>query len=199
MDNRTWYYGRVSSSGQNLARQIAQFKALGAGERDIITDKASGKDFNRDGYKAMRDQLLRSGDTLVVTSIDRLGRNKEMIKTELQYFKGHGIRLKVLDIPTTMMDLPEGQEWIADMVTNILLEVLSSFAEHERLTIKKRQQEGIAAAKADGVKFGRHNVNRPVNFDSVVADWRSGKITAVQAYTSLNLSKATFYRMVKEG
>lgn len=199
MDNRTWYYGRVSSSGQNLARQIAQFKALGAGERDIITDKASGKDFNRDGYKAMRDQLLRSGDTLVVTSIDRLGRNKEMIKTELQYFKDHGIRLKVLDIPTTMMDLPEGQEWIADMVTNILLEVLSSFAEHERLTIKKRQQEGIAAAKADGVKFGRHNVNRPVNFDNVVADWRSGKITAVQAYTSLNLSKATFYRMVKEG
>ena len=199
MDNRTWYYGRVSSSGQNLARQIAQFKALGAGERDIITDKASGKDFNRDGYKAMRDQLLRSGDTLVVTSIDRLGRNKEMIKTELQYFKDHNIRLKVLDIPTTMMDLPEGQEWIADMVTNILLEVLSSFAEHERLTIKKRQQEGIAAAKADGVKFGRHNVNRPVNFDSVVADWRSGKITAVQAYTSLNLSKATFYRMVKEG
>lgn len=199
MDSRTWYYGRVSSSGQNLARQIAQFKALGAGERDIITDKASGKDFNRDGYKAMRDQLLRSGDTLVVTSIDRLGRNKGMIKTELQYFKDHGIRLKVLDIPTTMMDLPEGQEWVADMVTNILLEVLSSFAEHERLTIKKRQQEGIAAAKADGVKFGRHNVSRPANFDSVVADWRSGKITAVQAFTSLNLSKATFYRMVKEG
>lgn len=199
MDNRTWYYGRVSSSGQNLARQIAQFKALGAGERDIITDKASGKDFNRDGYKAMRDQLLRSGDTLVVTSIDRLGRNKEMIKTELQYFKDHGIRLKVLDIPTTMMDLPEGQEWIADMVTNILLEVLSSFAEHERVTIKKRQQEGIAAAKVDGVKFGRPTISRPDNFDSVVADWRSGKITAVQAYTSLNLRKGTFYKMVKEG
>ncbi|MBR3632411.1 MAG: recombinase family protein [Elusimicrobiaceae bacterium] len=199
MDNRTWYYGRVSSSGQNLARQISQFKALGAGERDIITDKASGKDFNRDGYKAMRDQLLRSGDTLVVTSIDRLGRNKEMIKTELQYFKDHGIRLKVLDIPTTMMDLPEGQEWIADMVTNILLEVLSSFAEHERLTIKKRQQEGIAAAKVDGVKFGRPTISRPDNFDSVVADWRSGKITAVQAYTSLNLRKGTFYKMVKEG
>lgn len=199
MDNRTWYYGRVSSSGQNLARQIAQFKALGAGERDIITDKASGKDFNRDGYKAMRDQLLRSGDTLVVTSIDRLGRNKEMIKTELQYFKDHGIRLKVLDIPTTMMDLPEGQEWIADMVTNILLEVLSSFAEHERVTIKKRQQEGIAAAKVDGVKFGRPTISRPDNFDSVVAEWRSGKITAVQAFTTLHLTKGTFYKMVKEG
>ena len=89
MDKRTWYYARVSTSSQNLSRQLAKFKEMGADERQIITDKESGKDFNRQGYLALKNQLLRNGDTLVVCSIDRLGRNKEQIKQELEYFKAN--------------------------------------------------------------------------------------------------------------
>ena len=121
---RTYYYARVSSTGQNLTRQLEAFHKLGAEEREIITDKASGKDIGRPGYQALKTTLLRSGDTLIVTSLDRLSRKKEDIKAELQYFKEHNIRLKILDIPTTLIDPPEGQEWIFDMVLNILIEVM---------------------------------------------------------------------------
>ena len=155
MDSRTYYYARVSSKEQNLDRQIAAFKALGAADREIITDKESGKDLERVGYQALKNALLRRGDTLVVKSLDRLSRNKADIPNELRYFKENGIRLKVIDLPTTMMDLPEGQEWVFDMVNNILIEVLGTIAEQERETIRKRQAEGIEAAKAKGKKFGR--------------------------------------------
>ena len=112
METRTYYYARVSSKEQNLDRQIEAFKALGADERDIITDKESGKDLNRTGYTALKNAMLRKGDTLVIKSLDRLSRNKTDIKNELQFFKDNGIRLKVIDLPTTMMDLPQGQEWV---------------------------------------------------------------------------------------
>ena len=148
MDSRTYYYARVSSKEQNLDRQIAAFKALGAADREIITDKESGKDLERVGYQALKNAMLRRGDTLVVKSLDRLSRNKADIHNELRYFKENGIRLKVIDLPTTMMDLPEGQEWVFDMVNNILIEVLGTIAEQERETIRKRQAEGIEAAKA---------------------------------------------------
>ena len=151
MDNRTFYYARVSSKDQNLDRQLAAFKALGADERDIITDKESGKDFNRAGYQALKNGMLRQGDTLIIKSLDRLSRNKRDIKTELEWFKDNNIRLKVIDLPTTMMDLPEGQEWVFEMVNNILIEVLGTIAEQERATIKSRQAEGINTAKAKGV------------------------------------------------
>ena len=131
MNSRTYYYARVSSKEQNLDRQIAAFKALGADERDIITDKESGKDLDRKGYQALKNAMLRRGDTLVVKSLDRLSRNKSDIHNELQYFKDNGIRLKVIDLPTTMMDLPEGQEWVFEMVNNILIEVLASIAENK--------------------------------------------------------------------
>ena len=153
MDSRTYYYARVSSKEQNLDRQIAAFKALGAQEREIITDKESGKDLNRAGYAALKNAMLRRGDTLVVKSLDRLSRNKCDIKNELQYFKDNGIRLKVIDLPTTMMELPEGQEWVFEMVNNILIEVLGTIAEQERTTIKQRQAEGIAAAKQNGKRL----------------------------------------------
>jgi len=145
MSNKSFYYARVSSEhGQKLDRQIEQFKALGADDRDIITEKKSGKNIDdREAYKAMRNQLLRRGDCLYITSIDRLGRNKADIKTELEYYKENGIKVKILDMPTTMIDFPEGQEWVCDMVNNILIEVLGSIAEQERLTIKKRQAEGM--------------------------------------------------------
>ena len=104
---RTYYYARVSSTDQNLARQIDAFKALGATDRDIIKDKASGKDTDRDGYQALKGQLLRRGDTLVVTSLDRLSRTKWDIKEELRYFQMNGIRVKVLDLPTTLIEWPK--------------------------------------------------------------------------------------------
>ncbi len=150
MDSRTYYYARVSSKEQNLDRQLAAFKALGAQERDIITDKESGKSLERTGYQALKNAMLRRGDTLVIKSLDRLSRNKTDIHNELQYFRDNGIRLKVIDLPTTMMELPEGQEWVFEMVNNILIEVLGTIAEQERETIRKRQAEGIEAAKQNG-------------------------------------------------
>ena len=161
MDSRTYYYARVSTKEQNLDRQLDAFYALGAQERDIITDKESGKDLDRAGYKALKNAMLRRGDTLIVKSLDRLSRNKYDIKNELQYFKENGIRLKVIDLPTTMMDLPQGQEWVFDMVNNILIEVLGTIAEQERETIRKRQAEGIEAAKKKGKKLGRPALTFP--------------------------------------
>ena len=111
----------------------------------------------------MKSTILRQGDTLVVKSLDRLSRNKSDIYNELRYFKEQGIRLKVIDLPTTMMDLPEGQEWVFEMVNNILIEVLGTIAEQERITIKQRQVEGIAAARENGRKFGRPILVRPEN------------------------------------
>ena len=118
MKNFVFGYARVSTEQQNLDRQLAAFRSLGASEREIITDKESGKDLDRKGYQALKSTILRSGDTLVIKSLDRLSRNKQDIHNELQFFKDNGIRLKVIDLPTTMMDLPEGQEWVFEMVNN---------------------------------------------------------------------------------
>lgn len=198
MDSRTYYYARVSSKEQNLDRQLAAFVSLGASERDIITDKESGKDLNRSGYTALKTAMLRSGDTLVVKSLDRLSRNKADIKNELQYFKEHGIRLKVLDLPTTLIEYPEGQEWVLDMVNNILIEVLSSIAQQERVTIRQRQQEGIAAAKAKGKHLGRPGLVVPENWQEVYSAWKSGAITAKTAMEQTELKRTSFYKLVKE-
>ena len=197
MDNRTFYYARVSSKDQNLDRQLAAFKALGADERDIITDKESGKDFNRAGYQALKNSMLRQGDTLVIKSLDRLSRNKRDIKTELEWFKNNNIRLKVIDLPTTMMDLPEGQEWVFEMVNNILIEVLGTIAEQERATIKSRQAEGINTAKSKGVKFGRPALQFPANWNEVYAQWKNGGITAKVAMEKTGTKRTSFYKLVK--
>ena len=199
MENRTFYYARVSSKEQNLDRQIAAFKALGASERDIVTDKESGKDLNRAGYMALKSAMLRRGDTLVIKSLDRLSRNKADIKNELIYFQKEGIRLKVLDLPTTLAEYPEGQKWIADMVTNILIEVLATIAEQERQTIRQRQAEGIAAAKARGAKLGRPKAVKPANWESVIADWKSGRITAKKAMELTGTKRTSFYKLVNSG
>ena len=196
MENRTFYYARVSSKEQNLDRQIAAFRALGASERDIITDKESGKDLNRAGYMALKSAMLRRGDTLVVKSLDRLSRSKADIKNELIYFQKEGIRLKVLDLPTTLAEYPAGQEWILDMVTNILIEVLATIAEQERQTIRQRQAEGIAAAKARGAKLGRPKAVKPANWESVIADWKDGRITAKQAMELTGTKRTSFYKLV---
>lgn len=197
MDSRTYYYARVSSKEQNLDRQIAAFNALGAKDREIITDKESGKDLERPGYQALKNAILRRGDTLVVKSLDRLSRNKADIHNELRYFKENGIRLKVIDLPTTMMDLPEGQEWVFEMVNNILIEVLGTIAEQERETIRKRQAEGIQAAKAKGKKLGRPALQFPTNWKPVYTAWKAGQITAKTAMEQTNTKRTGFYKLVK--
>lgn len=196
MDNRTYYYARVSSKDQNPDRQILEFKKLGAKSHDIFTDKESGKNTNREKYQSLKNAVLRRGDTLVIKSLDRLSRNKTDIHNELQYFKEHGIRLKVIDLPTTMIELPANQEWVFEMVNNILIEVLGTIAEQERETIRKRQAEGIAAAKANGKKLGRPALTPPANWTEVYTEWKTGKITAKQAMELTNAKRTSFYKLV---
>ncbi len=200
MISKEWAYCRVSSKSQSLARQIEKFKEMGIDERSIITEKESGKDFeHREAYQALKNQMLRSGDTLYVVSLDRLGRNKEQIKEELEYFKKNDIRLRVLDIPTTMTDFPKGQEWVMDMVNNILIEVLGSMAQKERENIRERQAQGIATAKKNGtVKFGRPRATKPDNWDEVYTMWKNDEITAVKAIELTGLTRNVFYNFAKE-
>lgn len=188
---RTYYYARVSSGEQNLDRQIEIFKNIGAEEKNIFTDKKSGKNLDRENYRILRDNVLRKGDTLVVTSLDRLSRNKLDMKSELEYFKDNGIRVKVVDMPTTMIDV-DGQEWVIEMVNNIIIEVLSSIAEQERQTIRKRQAEGISAAKARGKQFGRPTAEFPKNWEEVYTKWKNKEIKANAAIELLKLKKTTF-------
>ena len=195
MEGRTYYYARVSTKDQNLDRQLEAFHAMGAEDRDIVTDKQSGKDLERAGYQALKNVILRRGDTLVVKSLDRLSRSKTDIKAELEYFKAAGIRVKVLDLPTTLMEVPEGQEWVFDMVNNILIEVLGTIAQQERTTIRERQAEGIAAAKAKGKHLGRPRITKPNNWDEIIEKWKQGEITAVEAMRRTGLKRGTFYKL----
>lgn len=189
-------YVRVSSSQQNTDRQFDALIKYGVDERNIVVDKQSGKDFNRAGYLSLKENLLRSGDTLVVKELDRLGRNKQMIKEELEYFKAHDIRVKILNVPTTLLDFGE-QTWILQMVSNILIEVMSSIAEEERLKIHQRQAEGIAAAMDKGTRFGRPGVKKPENYELVMKQLSVGEITAVKAMKLLGVRKTTFYKLKK--
>lgn len=195
--NKTYYYARVSTTEQNLDRQIELFRSLGAEDRDIITDKQSGKSLDRTGYNALKNAILRAGDTLVIKSLDRLSRSKTDIKNELKCFKDNNIRLKVADLPTTMIDLPNEQSWVIDMVNNIMIEVLSSIAEQEYNTIHQRQNEGIAAAKAKGKHLGRPKLIKPDNWDSVISEYKENRITAKEAMTRLNLKRSSFYKLLK--
>lgn len=198
MEGKTFGYARVSNKEQNLARQIKALREQGIEDRNIIVDKESGKDLDRAGYQTLKNTILRRGDTLVVKSLDRLSRRKKDIRDELQYFRENGIRLKVLDLPTTMIDLPEGQEWVFDMVNSILIEVLGTIAEQEQANIKQRQAEGIAAARERGADLGRPKARKPDNWDIVIADWKDGKITAKKAMELTGTKRTTFYKLLKE-
>lgn len=197
MNGRQLGYARVSSVGQNLDRQIMELEKYIPRE-NIIIDKASGKNLNRPGYQALKGTLgLRTGDSLYIKSLDRLSRDKNDIKNELQWFKDHGIRLVVLDLPTTMIQVPQGQDWIIDMINNILIEVLSSIAEQERHTIKQRQREGIDAAKRQGKHLGRPAITYPDGWETYYRKWKSGEITATYAMEELSLKRTSFYKLVK--
>jgi DNA invertase Pin-like site-specific DNA recombinase len=194
---KTYGYCRVSTREQNLDRQIKALWDYGISERDIIMDKESGKSLEREGYQMLKNHLLRDGDTLVVMSLDRLSRNKTHIKNELEYYKQRKIRVKILDIPTTLIDLPEEQDWIFDMINNILIEVLASIAEQERVRTLQRQAQGIAAAKEKGKHLGRPKADYPPNWDEVYQQWVNETITARQAMEILGLKRSTFYKLVQ--
>ena len=159
-----------------------------------MVDKESGRSFERVGYLSLKENLLRPGDILAVTELDRLGRNKAMIKSELEWFKAHGIRVKILDLPTTLMSC-ENNDWILDMVTNLIIEVMASVAEEERVKIHQRQTEGIAAAKEKGVVFGRPSVAKPSGYEDVMALVDSGQMKAVEAMRELGVKKTTYYKL----
>lgn len=198
MESRIYGYARVSTKEQNLDRQLLALREQGIEERNIIVDKESGKDLERKGYQALINTMLRRGDTLIIKSLDRLSRNKCDIKKELERFKENGIRLKVIDLPTTMIDFPDGQEWVMEMVNNILIEVLGTIAEQERNSIKQRQAEGIAAAKEKGAELGRPKAQKPENWDSVIAEMKAGNITATKAMEMLNMKRTTFYKLLNQ-
>lgn len=204
-------YIRVSTNGQNLARQKAALMAH-IPEDMIVCDKKSGKDFEREGYSSLKNGIgkLVEGDELYVTSLDRLGRNKEETLKELRYFKENGIRIKILDIPTTMIDVGqmEGQSWVIDMMNNILIEVLASIAEQERVNIRERQAQGMAQMKINpktgkrqsiktGRDIGRPSAQYPAGWKEVYGAWKAGEITAVAAMARLGLKKNTYYNLVK--
>ena len=192
-------YMRVSTKAQNLNRQEDALLEFGVEKDNIFADKESGKNFDREKYQEMKS-ILKRNDVLVIKELDRLGRNKVMIKEELRYFKDNGIRLKILNIPTTLIDIQEGQEWIIDMVNNILLEVMSSIAEEERKKIKERQAEGIAAAKAGGVKFGPKVKYTEVQLLNALNDLKvnGGTKSYSQVVRDHNIPKTTLIRYSKQ-
>ena len=195
MEYRIYGYARVSSHEQNTDRQIEALIRFGVPEQQIIVDKASGKDTEREGYRYLKHQLLRSGDTLVVKELDRLSRCKADIKKELEHFKDMGVRVKILDLPTTLTDFPPEQRWVQEMVTAILIEVLGSIAEAERMKIRNRQREGIEAAKRRNVRFGRPAVPLPENWQEVMSAVQRGEVRPVDAMRELGVSHSTFYRI----
>ena len=190
-------YARVSTKEQNLDRQILALQNFGIDDRDIIREKASGKTLDRDSYQTLRNQLLREGDSLVVTALDRLSRNKLHIKQELEYYRSRGIRVMILDMPTTLSQVNEGQEWIIEMINAILIEVLASMAEQERIRTLNRQAEGIVAAKIQGKHLGRPRMKVPEGWGEIYMLWKSDEITAVEAMKRSGLKKSTFYKLAK--
>ena len=190
-------YARVSTKKQAEDRQVEALLKYGVDERNIIVDKESGKDMERVGYQSLKHTLLREGDTLVVKELDRLSRNKADIKEELESLKEMGVIVRILNIPTTLIQFSEEQSWVLDMVNNILIEVMGSIAEEERNKIRQRQREGIDCAVERGVLFGRPRVEYPADWDCVMERVKNGEITSVMAMQLLHLKKTTYYKLRK--
>lgn len=202
MMNKTFAYLRVSTKDQNIDRQresVLQYcedNNIEIQERDIITDKQSGKDFNREGYQTLKNSLLRSGDTLIIKELDRLGRDMTMIKEEWQDLQKKGVSIIVIDTP--ILNTVGKSDLEKTLISNIVFELLSYMAEKERLKIKKRQEEGISAAKSKGIKFGRPNIKYPDNWKETYDKWKAGEITAVKAMELTGMKKTSFYNLVKK-
>lgn len=202
-------YARVSTKDQHLERQLTAIKkyAPGISDNNIFIDKKTGKDFEREQYQAMKvilehlSKASSSSDSieLIIEEMDRLGRNATGIKKELLWFKEHNIIVRILEIPTTLLDVEQNNKWVTELINSLLIEVYSAIAEQELEKREKRQAEGIAEAKKKGVYKGRKpiEVNESM-FKQIYAKWKSSEITARQAMKELDLKPNTFYRRVKE-
>lgn len=196
MTSKIFGYCRVSSKDQNLYRQIEAMRALNIDERDIFSEKQSGKDTDRPQYQALR-ATLRTGDTLVIHSLDRLGRNYDDIKKEWAYItKEVGAHIKVLDMP--ILDTTNAQtDLIGRVIVDVVLDLLGFVAETERAKIRERQAQGIKLAKEKG-KFKKSKIQAPQGFKEKFIEAADGKTTHTAVMRELNLNKTTYYRIAKE-
>lgn len=191
----TYGYIRVSTREQNEDRQLIALREMAVPEKNILMDKQSGKDFNRPQYKKLVKKL-KPGDLLYIKSIDRLGRNYEEIQNQWRILtKEKGIDIVVLDMP--LLDTRRGKDLMGTFLSDIVLQVLSFVAENERTNIRQRQAEGIAAAKAKGIRFGRPLKPIPEDFSGIVRQWKQRQISFQEALRMSGVSKATFYRRLK--
>lgn len=189
-------YVRVSSTDQNEDRQLIALRDKGVDDKKVYIDKQSGKDFNRPQYKKLV-RKLRAGDLLYILSIDRLGRNYEEIQNQWRVLtKEKGIDICVIDIP--LLDTRQGKDLMGTFIADLVLQILSFVAQSERENIKKRQAEGIAAAKARGVKFGRPEKEVPDDFRKIVKAWEQKNLPFSEVLKKCNMSEATFYRRLRE-
>lgn len=199
-----YFYARVSSKDQNLARQLDSAKAYKNVDK-VFCDKQSGKDFDRKEYISLKETVV-SGDEVIIKELDRLGRNKEGIKEEIKWFKEHGVILRILDVPTTLIDF-NGQDWIGDMVNNILIEVMGAMAQQEREKTEKRRDEGIAAmpiingkkvSSKTGREYGRPALKIDDSFEKFLKKQKDGELTVSECCKQLGISRATWYNKLKE-
>ncbi len=189
-------YIRVSSTDQNEDRQKIALADKGIPEKNVYMDKQSGKDFRRPQYRKLV-RRLRAGDLLYVLSIDRLGRNYEEIQNQWRILtKEIGVDICVIDMP--LLDTRNGKDLMGTFIADLVLQILSFVAQNERENIRKRQEQGIAAARARGVRFRRPSVPVPENFPDIVAQWEAGHITFQEALERSGLVQATFYRRLRE-
>lgn len=189
-------YVRVSALDQNEARQLLEMQRLGLKEEYVYVDKQSGKDFNRPNYKRLLS-VLKAGDLLYVKSIDRLGRNYKEIQEQWRILtKEKGVDVVILDMP--LLDTRTAKDLLGTFIADLVLQVLSFVAQSERDNIRKRQEEGIRAAKLRGVEFGRPSIEIPNNFVHLVNQWEQGKISALEAANASKMSISTFYRRLRE-
>ena len=189
-------YVRVSTKEQNEDRQVVAMREFGVADSRIVLDKQSGKDFDRPGYRRLT-QKLKAGDTLVIKSIDRLGRNYDEILEQWRLLtKAKHVAIVVLDMP--LLDTRQGRDLTGVLIADIVLQLLSYVAQTEREFNHQRQAEGIAAAKAKGVHFGRKCKDRGENYDSIIAAWRRGEISGRAAAKELGVAHGTFQRWCRE-
>lgn len=195
---KVYGYVRVSSCDQNEARQIQKLIDYGITQDRIFIDKQSGKDFNRQEYQTLKRMLKDSPHSLlIITSIDRLGRNYKEITKEWQMLtEENQTDIRVLDMP--LLDTTQFKDLLGTFISDLILQVLSFVAEQEKNNIRVRQAEGIAVAKANNVRFGRPKIKVPDNFIDVCNRWISGEITATDAMILTGIKRTNFYKMVKE-
>lgn len=190
-------YIRVSTKTQKIDRQYEKIKGLGIDDRFIYVDRESGKDFNRTNYQKLIKKLKKD-DLLIVKSIDRLGRNYQMILEEwTRIIKTIGADIKVLDMPLLDTRI-EGRNLVGKFISDIVLQVLSFVAENERNNIKERQAEGIRIAKEKGIRFGRPKAITPPNTNEILLQFINKEITNVEAAKLIGVSRGTFFRLAKE-